>query len=82
MDASSKGKGRARVNDPLLRLGMDDEEEEDEKKEVVNLGQAVDLSESEEEEEEADIRGDFIGWEGKPVRLPLSIRLLAALVTF
>lgn len=66
-----KGKERvSKVKSRMIRPSTDIEDESmGEEKDVINVGQAVDLSESEEEEEESDIRGDFIGWDSQPVGL-------------
>lgn len=35
----------------------------------MHAAQALNLDESDEEEDIADVRGDFTGWEGQPVRV-------------
>ncbi|CDZ96869.1 DNA-directed RNA polymerase III subunit [Phaffia rhodozyma] len=58
-----KGKNRAPDTDRMDVSG----DEADELVDEINLGQALDLSESEDEEEHSNVAGDFIGWDGQPV---------------
>lgn len=47
---------------------------------ALNLNQAVDVDESDDEEVSPDIRGDFIGWDGKEVGF-LYLRTLLVLLS-
>ena len=62
-----KGKGKGSVQPKPRRHLEGDVSSEEEDVGPVNMGQAVDASESEGEEVTPDIRGDFIGWDGKEV---------------
>ena len=65
--AERKSKGKGKLQSKPRRPQEGDVSSEEEDVGPINMGQAVDASESEGEEVSPDIRGDFIGWDGKEV---------------